>query len=87
MLFLKIDDPYKASYSIENPNDAVALLTLTLMRNEIGKIELDKLFQERDNLNQAILTDLKESTDEWGIKCLRYEILNIDPPDTIKKSM
>jgi regulator of protease activity HflC (stomatin/prohibitin superfamily) len=51
MLFLKIDDPYKASYSIENPNDAVALLTLTLMRNEIGKIELDKLFQERDNLN------------------------------------
>lgn len=57
------------------------------MRSEIGKIDLDNLFQERLKLNQAILRELKQCTDIWGVSCLRYEILNIDPPEEIKKSM
>ena len=87
VLFLKIDDPMKASYQVENPLDSVKMLALTLMRSEIGKLRLDKLFQERDELNKAINQGVNGATEAWGIKCLRYEILNIDPPDDIKRSM
>jgi regulator of protease activity HflC (stomatin/prohibitin superfamily) len=87
VLFVKIFDPLKASYQVENPLEAVKLLALTLMRSEIGKLRLDKLFQEREELNKAINYGVNSAAEIWGISCLRYEILNIDPPEDIKKSM
>jgi len=87
VLFIKIFDPIKASYEVENPLEAVRLLALTLMRSEIGKLKLDKLFQERVELNKAINQGVNMAAEIWGISCLRYEILNIDPPDDIKRSM
>ena len=87
VLFIKIFDPVKASYQVENPLEAVKLLALTLMRSEIGKLKLDKLFQERVELNKAINQGVNSAAEIWGISCLRYEILNIDPPEDIKRSM
>jgi regulator of protease activity HflC (stomatin/prohibitin superfamily) len=87
ILFVKINDPYKASYKVENPLQSVKTLAMTVMRSEIGKMKLDKLFQERNELNRAINEGVNLATDVWGLQCLRYEILNIDPPAEIKKSM
>jgi len=87
VLFVRIFDPIKASYQIENPLESVKLLGLTLMRSEVGKMTLDKLFQERVELNKAINQGVNSAAEIWGISCLRYEILNIDPPEDIKRSM
>jgi len=87
VLFVKILDPFKASYQVEEPLQSVRLLATTLMRSEIGKLKLDKLFQEREELNKAINHGVNSAAEIWGISCLRYEILNIDPPEDIKKSM
>jgi len=87
VLFVRILDPFKASYQVEEPLQSVKLLALTLMRSEIGKLRLDKLFQEREELNKAINQGVNSAAEIWGISCLRYEILNIDPPEDIKKSM
>ncbi len=86
-LFLKIDDPVKASYDIEDPQNSLKLLAQTIMRSEIGKLNLDELFQERNKLNMAIYNGVSQAAGSWGIRCLRYEILNIDPPESVKKSM
>ena len=87
VLFIKILDPLKASYQVENPREAVKLLALTLMRSEIGKLKLDKMFQEREQLNKAINHGVNSAAEAWGMTCLRYEILNIDPPEDIRRSM
>eukprot|EP01017_Pseudomicrothorax_dubius_P035217 TRINITY_DN48_c0_g8_i1.p2 TRINITY_DN48_c0_g8~~TRINITY_DN48_c0_g8_i1.p2 ORF type:complete len:351 (-),score=90.25 TRINITY_DN48_c0_g8_i1:1772-2824(-) len=87
VLFVKVVDPVMASYKIENPIDAVKLLAVTSMRSEIGKMKLDRLFQERSYLNHTIVKGMAETLKGWGIDCLRYEILNIEPPEEIKKSM
>ncbi|KAL4497002.1 hypothetical protein ABPG72_002158 [Tetrahymena utriculariae] len=86
-LFIRIDDPYKASYNIEKPLESVKLLALTVLRSEIGKIKLDKLFKERQELNKAVNQAVNKAANIWGINCLRYEILQIDPPNEIKQSM
>lgn len=81
MLYFRIKDPYKASYQVRNPINALSLLAQTSMRSEIGKLDLDRTFEERSSLNTNIKASLNEASDKWGIDCLRYEIKDIKPPD------
>ena len=87
LLYLRVVDPQKASYGIENYRFATAQLAQTTMRSEIGKMELDKSFSERDDLNDAIVKALDTASDPWGIKVTRYEIKDISPTDTIMEAM
>ncbi|KAE8771887.1 Stomatin-like protein 2 [Hordeum vulgare] len=84
---VQIVDPYMASYGIENPIYVVIQLAQTTMRSELGKITLDKTFEERDTLNYNIVKSINEAAETWGLKCLRYEIRDITPPDGVKKAM
>jgi len=70
-LFIRVDDPFKASYNVEGPLEAVKLLALTVLRSEIGKIKLDKLFQERSELNKSVNLAVNKAASIWGINCLR----------------
>ena len=70
-------DPYKASYGVEDPQFAVTQLAQTTMRSEIGKMEMDGLFKERENLNISIVMAINTASEAWGIQCLRYEIRDI----------
>merc|ERR1719481_1400278 len=79
VLYLRIMDPYKASYGVEDPEFAVTQLAQTTMRSEIGKMEMDGLFKERENINI--------SSEAWGIQCLRYEIRDIKLPERIQEAM
>jgi len=87
VLYVKVVDPHKASYGVENPIYAVSQLAQTTMRSEIGKISLDKTFEERDHLNSRIVTTINEAAKAWGLECLRYEIRDILPPPGIKQAM
>ena len=87
LLYLRVMDPEKASYGIDNYRYATAQLAKTTMRSEIGKLELDRTFSERDEINDAIVKALDEASDPWGIKVTRYEIKDISPTDTIEKAM
>lgn len=87
VLYLRIRDPYKASYGVEHAQFAITQLAQTTMRAEIGKTVLDTLNQERELLNHKIVESINMAAGEWGIECLRYEIRNIEPPESIKKSM
>jgi len=87
VLYVKIVDPVKASYGVENPIYAVVQLAQTTMRSELGKITLDKTFEERDTLNHKIVKAINEASSEWGLECLRYEIRDIIPPDAIASAM
>ncbi|XP_044955486.1 stomatin-like protein 2, mitochondrial [Hordeum vulgare subsp. vulgare] len=87
VLYVQIVDPYMASYGIENPIYVVIQLAQTTMRSELGKITLDKTFEERDTLNYNIVKSINEAAETWGLKCLRYEIRDITPPDGVKKAM
>ncbi|UTY34116.1 SPFH domain-containing protein [Treponema putidum] len=87
ILYLKIFDPVKASYGIDNYRYAVTQLAKTTMRSEIGKLELDKTFCGREGLNDSIVKALDEASDNWGIKVTRYEIRDITPTRTILEAM
>uniref|UniRef100_A0A0E0EI54 Band 7 domain-containing protein n=1 Tax=Oryza meridionalis TaxID=40149 RepID=A0A0E0EI54_9ORYZ len=87
VLYVKIVDPYLASYGVENPIFAVIQLAQTTMRSELGKITLDKTFEERDTLNEQIVRSINEAATDWGLKCLRYEIRDISPPRGVKVAM
>jgi len=87
VLYLRVVDAIEASYGVNDPIFAVMQLAQTTMRSEIGKMTLDKTFEERDALNQAIVTIVNEAAQAWGIKCLRYEIRDIIPPTSIKQAM
>lgn len=87
VLYFKVTDPYKASYAVNNPINAISLLAQTSMRSEIGKLVLDRTFEERDSLNRCIKQSLNQASEKWGIDCMRYEIKDIKPPDEIKRSM
>ncbi|MBF0138931.1 MAG: paraslipin [Magnetococcales bacterium] len=87
ILYTKIIDPYKASYGIENFAFAVTQLAQTTMRSEIGKLELDKTFEERVTLNSAIVSAINEAASPWGIQVLRFEIKDIKPPKTVLEAM
>ncbi|CAL9085505.1 unnamed protein product [Musa textilis] len=87
VLYVKIVDPVLASYGVENPIFAVIQLAQTTMRSELGKITLDKTFEERDTLNENIVRAINEAASDWGLKCLRYEIRDISPPPGVKAAM
>lgn len=87
VLYVKIVDPQLASYGVENPLYAVIQLAQTTMRSELGKITLDKTFEERDTLNDKIVIAINEAAQDWGLKCLRYEIRDISPPRGVRAAM
>jgi regulator of protease activity HflC (stomatin/prohibitin superfamily) len=87
VLYIEIVDPEKASYNVENIYAAITNLAQTTMRSEIGKLTLDKTFEERDTLNNNIIKSIDKETKDWGIAALRYEIKDIEPPSNIQKSM
>ncbi len=87
VLYLKVLDPYKASYGVDDYVYAVTQLAQTTMRSEIGKIELDKTFEEREVLNTNIVASINEASGPWGVQVLRYEIKDIEPPRTVLEAM
>lgn len=87
VLYLKVLDPYKASYGVDNYVYAVMQLAQTTMRSEIGKMELDKTFEEREALNINIVHQINEAAVPWGVQVLRYEIKDIEPPRTVLEAM
>ena len=87
VLYLKVLDPYKASYGVDNYVYAVMQLAQTTMRSEIGKMELDKTFEERESLNINIVSQINEAATPWGVQVLRYEIKDIEPPRTVLEAM
>ena len=87
ILYLQITDPVKASYGVSEYRFASTQLAQTNMRSEIGKIELDKTFEERDKINQEIVMAVDKASLPWGLKVTRHEIKNIVPPASIKDAM
>ncbi|KAL1813658.1 hypothetical protein DCAR_0626018 [Daucus carota subsp. sativus] len=87
VLYVKIVDPKLASYGVENPLYAVIQLAQTTMRSELGKITLDKSFEERSALNDKIVRAINDASKDWGLKCLRYEIRDISPPLGVRAAM
>lgn len=87
VLYVRVVDPIAASYGVADPIYAVQLLAQTTMRSEIGKLTLDKTFEERETLNANIVTSINQAAQSWGIQCMRYEIKNIIPPNSVLKAM
>ncbi|KAK0050883.1 stomatin-like protein 2 mitochondrial [Biomphalaria pfeifferi] len=87
VLYLKVVDPYKASYGVEDPEYAITQLAQTTMRSEIGKIALDTVFRERESLNIAIVDAINHASNAWGIKCMRYEIRDMKLPTKVQEAM
>ena len=87
VLFIQVIDPKLASYGITNYTFAITQLAQTTMRSEIGKIDLDRTFEERMHINNAVVTAVDEAARAWGVKILRYEIKNITPPENVLKAM
>ena len=87
VLYFRVLDPYKASYGVDDYVFAVIQLAQTTMRSEIGKMELDKTFEERDALNTNIVASINEASAPWGVQVLRYEIKDIIPPSSVMEAM
>jgi len=87
VLYLQVLNPERASYGISSYLFAIMQLAQTTLRSEIGKIVLDKTFEERTNINTAVVSELDKATEPWGIKVLRYEIKNITPPVDVLAAM
>ncbi|KXI30129.1 SPFH domain-containing protein [Paraglaciecola hydrolytica] len=87
VLYFRVLDPYKATYGIDDYVFAVTQLAQTTMRSELGKMELDKTFEERDVLNTNIVAAINEASGPWGIQVLRYEIKDIVPPQSVMEAM
>ena len=87
ILYLQVLDPQKASYGIDNYKFASIQIAQTTMRSVIGKLELDKTFEERDVINTSIVEAVDKASDPWGVKVTRYEVKNISPPQSIKDAM
>ena len=87
ILYLQVIDPNKASYGIDNYKFASTQIAQTTMRSVIGKLELDKTFEEREMINSIIVEAVDKASDPWGVKVTRYEIKNIVPPQSIKEAM
>ncbi|MEO6354056.1 MAG: SPFH domain-containing protein [Burkholderiaceae bacterium] len=87
ILYFQVTDPMRASYGSSNYIYAVSQLAQTTLRSVIGKMELDKTFEERSHINQSIVSSIDESASNWGVKVLRYEIKDLTPPKEILHSM
>jgi regulator of protease activity HflC (stomatin/prohibitin superfamily) len=87
VLYMQVLDPHLASYGITNYNFAIAQLAQTTLRSEIGKIELDRTFEARGQINTNVVSELDKASSPWGVKVLRYEIKNITPPKDVLSAM
>ena len=87
VLYLKVLNAERASYGITNFVFAISQLAQTTLRSEVGKIELDRTFEERTNINTSVVSELDKASDPWGVKVLRYEIKNIKPPRDVLDAM
>lgn len=87
VIYIQVVDPYKSSYGIDNYRFASAQLAQTTMRSEIGKIDLDSTFSERDSINDAIVRSVDQASEPWGIKVTRYEIKDITPTENALEAM
>jgi regulator of protease activity HflC (stomatin/prohibitin superfamily) len=87
VLYLQVIDPQRASYGISDYLFAISQLSQTTLRSEIGKIELDRTFEERSTINHAIVDEIDKAAAPWGVKVLRYEIKDINPPRDVLSAM
>jgi regulator of protease activity HflC (stomatin/prohibitin superfamily) len=87
VLYMKVLDPRLASYGIANYSFAITQLAQTTLRSEVGKIDLDRTFLERAQINALVVSELDKATEPWGVKVLRYEIRNINPPADVIAAM
>ena len=87
VLYLKVLEAQRASYGIGNFVFAISQLAQTTLRSEIGKIDLDRTFEERGAINASVVMELDKASDPWGVKVLRYEIKNINPPQDVLSAM
>jgi regulator of protease activity HflC (stomatin/prohibitin superfamily) len=87
VLYLQVLNPDRASYGIANYLFAISQLAQTTLRSEIGKLDLDRTFEERAMINANVVSELDKASDAWGVKVLRYEIRNINPPHDILQAM
>lgn len=87
VLYFRVLDPYKATYGVDDYVFAVTQLAQTTMRSELGKMELDRTFEDRDVLNTNIVSAINTAAEPWGIQVLRYEVKDIVPPSSIMESM
>jgi len=87
VLYLKVLNPERASYGISDYLFAISQLAQTTLRSEVGKIDLDRTFEERTNINTSVVSELDKASEAWGVKVLRYEIKNITPPADVLAAM
>jgi len=87
VLYMQILDPKRASYGIQDYIFAISQLAQTTLRSEIGKIDLDRTFEERAAINGNVVSEVDVASDPWGVKVLRYEIRNINPPSDVIEAM
>ncbi len=87
VLYIKVLDPQRASYGVADYRFAISQLAQTTLRSEIGKIDLDRTFEERTHINVQVVNEVDKASDPWGIKVLRYEIKNITPPSDVLEAM
>jgi regulator of protease activity HflC (stomatin/prohibitin superfamily) len=87
VLYMQVLDAARASYGIGDYMFAIAQLAQTTLRSEIGKIDLDRTFEERGMINANVVSELDKASDPWGVKVLRYEIKNINPPQDVLHAM
>ena len=87
ILYLQVMDPVKSSYGIDDYQFASSQLAQTTMRSIIGRMDLDKTFEERETINVSIVDAVDKASDPWGVKVTRYEVKNITPPQSIKDAM
>jgi regulator of protease activity HflC (stomatin/prohibitin superfamily) len=87
VLYMQVLDPKLASYGIGNYIFGITQLSQTTLRSEMGKIDLDRTFEERSLINASVVQEVDKASDAWGVKVLRYEIKNITPPDDVLSAM
>ena len=87
VLYLKVMNPQRASYGVAEYLFAISQLAQTTLRSEVGKIDLDRTFEERTHINTQVVNELDKASEPWGIKVLRYEIKNISPPRDVLAAM
>jgi len=87
VLYLKVLNPERASYGISDYLFAITQLAQTTLRSEVGKIDLDRTFEERTTINISVVSELDKASESWGVKVLRYEIKNIQPPADVLAAM
>lgn len=87
VLFVQVLDPVRATYGIDNYLMAAQQLAQTSLRSEIGKMDLDRTFEERESINANIIQALDKASEPWGLKIMRYEISNINPPQSVKDAL